>query len=64
MTEQPGIDYGSRPGISPTEEARALASVYGFLLRRHAEKTAAARCPEPEGGADQTKKAVGKRTES
>lgn len=63
MTEQLGIEYGSRPGISPTEEAMALASVYGFLLKRHAEKTAA-RCLKPEGGADQTKKAVDKRTES
>lgn len=59
MTEQARTDHSPRPGNRPEEVAEALASVYGFLLRRHAEKYS-----EPEGGDDQTKKAVGKRTES
>lgn len=52
MSEQPRIDYRPRPDTPSEEEAKALASVYRFLLDRHAEKAASQGRPEPEGGAD------------
>lgn len=53
VSEQPRIDYCPRPDTPPEEEASALASVYRFLLDRHAEKAAHHRtCPEHEGGDD------------
>lgn len=58
MTDQARTDHSPRPDTSPEEAAKALASVYGFLLKRHAEKY-----PEPEGGGGQSQKVVGKRTE-
>jgi hypothetical protein len=36
----------------PGDELAALASVYRFLLDRHAEKAANQGRPEPQGGAD------------
>jgi hypothetical protein len=38
MSEQPRIDYRSRPGISPEEEVETLAGVYHFMLERLAQK--------------------------
>ena len=52
VSKQPRIDYWPRPDTPPEDEAKALASVYRFLLDRHAEKAANEGRPEPQGGAD------------
>lgn len=62
---EPIVRYVVQPENTPPRgELEVLASVYRFLLDRHAEKAAYnTACPEPEGGTHQTKKVVDKRTE-
>jgi hypothetical protein len=53
MSELSRIDYRPRADISPEQEAQALASIFHFLLERHAEKAADNDSRlEPEGSTD------------
>ena len=57
MSDQLRINYRPRPDVSLEQEAEILASVYCFLLERHAEwgTNDGSLCPA-RGGADETLK--------
>jgi hypothetical protein len=54
MSEKLRIVYRPRLDVSPEEEAIILASIYRFLLARHAEKADDESRPESKGGTDGT----------
>jgi hypothetical protein len=50
---EPVVRYVPRRDATPEGELNALASIYRFLLKRHAEKAADDSRLESEGGADE-----------
>jgi hypothetical protein len=59
MSDQLCIDYRPSPDVSPEQEAEILASIYRFLLARHAKKVDDEGRPESKGGANETLEKAG-----
>ena len=52
---EPVVRYVPRRDVTPKAELNTLASVYRFLIERHAEKTVnKGRLKKPRGGVDGT----------